>query len=84
MAVFKANYVKRGTTERARAKATIRYIQQRPGRNAPKQIRTLFGADGPYTREQVYALIDGAQKGTIFYRFVISPDPLLEDSVTWT
>lgn len=81
MAIVKANYVKRGATERAGAKATIRYIQERPGISSPKQMRQLFGADGPYTREQVYALIDEAEKGTIFYRFVISPDPRSEDSI---
>jgi hypothetical protein len=32
MAVVKANFVKKGKTEKARAKATIRYIQNRPGK----------------------------------------------------
>jgi Putative transposase DNA-binding domain len=30
-------------------------------------------------RDQAYRLIDGAPKGSIFYRFVVSPDPRTED-----
>jgi hypothetical protein len=37
--------VKRGKTEKNQAKATVRYIQHRPGDNE-KIIRTLFGRDG--------------------------------------
>src|SRR5947199_7612216 len=79
MAVVKANYVKRGKGERGRAKATIRYIQHRRDRDGQKVTRTLFGYDGTLTREQAYKMIDDAQKGTIFYRFVLSPDPARED-----
>jgi hypothetical protein len=79
MAVVKANYVKRGKGERGRAKATIRYIQHRRDRDGERVSRTLFGFDGELTREQAYRMIDEAQKGTIFYRFVLSPDPKRED-----
>jgi len=79
MAIVKANYVKRGIGERARAKATIRYIQHRKDREGQKVTRALFGYDGALTREQAYQMIDEAQKGTIFYRFVLSPDPRRED-----
>jgi hypothetical protein len=80
MAVFKANYVKRGKTERQRIKATVRYIQHRPGHDQEKITRKLFGLDGVLTRHQAYRLIDEAKKGSLFYRFVISPDPRIEDS----
>ena len=33
MAVVKANYVRKGGSERVTAKANIRYIQERPGRD---------------------------------------------------
>jgi hypothetical protein len=79
MAVVKANYVKRGIDAKNRAKATIRYNQQRPGKDKEKLTRDLFGSDGQLTREQVYKMIDEAIKGTYFYRLVISPDPLKED-----
>jgi hypothetical protein len=80
MAVVKANYVKRGKGDRARAKSTIRYITHRRTRENEKITRALFGYDGLLTKEQAYRMIDEAQKGTIFYRFVISPDPRREDT----
>jgi hypothetical protein len=79
MAIVKSNYVKRGKGERDRAKATIRYIQHRRDRDGERVNRTLFGYDGALSREQAYKMIDEAQKGTIFYRFVLSPDPKRED-----
>jgi predicted SnoaL-like aldol condensation-catalyzing enzyme len=36
MAVVRSNYVKKGKTEKARAKATVRYIQHRPGKDNKK------------------------------------------------
>src|SRR5205807_3701634 len=42
--------------------------------------RTLFGADGLLGRYQAYRMIDEAEKGSLFFRFVISPDPNKEDS----
>jgi hypothetical protein len=81
MAIVKANYVKRGVEAKNRAKATIRYIQERPGKQKEKQTRELFGADGTLTRDQVYRMIDEAGKGTLFYRLVVAPDPRKEDSL---
>jgi hypothetical protein len=80
MAIVKSNYVKRGKGEKGRAKATIRYIQHRRDRDGQKVTRTLFGYDGALSREQAYTMIDEApQKGTLFYRIVISPAPARED-----
>lgn len=79
MAVVKANFVKRGTGEHARAKATIRYIEHRKGKDGQKITRQLFGSDGAMERQEAYSMIDGAEKGCIFFRFVISPDPQEED-----
>jgi hypothetical protein len=79
MAVVKANYVKRGNGEKGRAKSTIRYIQHRRDRDGERVSRTLFGYDGELTRQQTYRMIDDAQKGTLFYRFIISPAPARED-----
>ncbi len=80
MAVVKANYVKKGEGERARAKATIRYIEHRPGKDNEKKSRNLFGIDGFMGRWQAYRMIDEAEKGRYFYRFVINPDPVNEDA----
>jgi hypothetical protein len=79
MAIVKANYVKKGEGERERAKATIRYIQHRPGKDHERKTRTLFGSDGPMGRWHAYRMIDDAPKGRYFYRFVINPDPVNED-----
>jgi hypothetical protein len=79
MAIFKANYCKRGKTERTLAKASVRYIQHRAGKDGEKISRDLFGSDGVMTRYQAYRMIDEAKKGSFFYRFVLSPDPKRED-----
>jgi hypothetical protein len=75
MAIVKATY----TRSRVGAKASIRYSEHRPGRDGDKITRTLFGIDGLMGRDQAYRLIDEAPKGSIFYRFVVSPDPKKED-----
>lgn len=75
MAIIKATY----TRQAREAKASIRYIQHRPGRNGEGITRTLFGMDGALGRWQAYQLIDDAEKGSYFYRFIISPDPKSED-----
>jgi hypothetical protein len=79
MAIFKANYVKRGKGERGRAKASVRYIQHRRGKDDHIITRTLFGSDGEMTRSDAYRIIDEAKKGSLFYRFILSPDPKTED-----
>jgi len=79
MAVMKANFVKRGQGAAARAKATIRYIQHRRGKDGQTITRQLFGSDGPMDRADAYRMIDDAKQGSLFYRFVLSPDPRRED-----
>jgi hypothetical protein len=79
MAVVTANFVKRGTVGNEKVKATIRYIQHRPGKDNERLIRTLFNSDGPTQRLEAYQFIDEAPKGTVFFRIVINPDPEKED-----
>ncbi len=76
MAIVKATYTK----QRKAAKASIRYISNRPGRDNKKISRPLFGIDGLMGRYQAYSMIDEAEKGSVFFRFVISPDPKQEDT----
>jgi ribosomal protein L37AE/L43A len=76
MAIVKASYTK----SRAGAKASIRYIEHRPGKDGAKITRKLFGIDGLMGREQAYRFIDEAEEGSLFYRFILSPDPKLEDT----
>jgi hypothetical protein len=79
MTIFKANYCKRGKTERSLAKASVRYIQHRAGKEGEKITRDLFGSDGLMDRYQAYRMIDAAPQGSFFYRFILSPDPKRED-----
>src|SRR5579872_3442635 len=76
MAIVKATYTK----SRAGAKASVRYIEHRPGRDGEKVNRPLFNSDGLMGRWQAYHMIDESQQGSYFFRFVISPDPQSEDS----
>ena len=76
MAIVKATYTK----SRQGAKASVRYIEHRPGRDGMKIVRTLFNADGKVERGDAYAMIDQAANGSYFFRLVISPDPMREDS----
>src|SRR5438105_7843258 len=76
MAIVKATYTKQSKG----AKASIRYIEHRPGKDGEKITRTLFNADGAMGRWQAYHMIDESQQGSLFYRVVISPDPKGEDS----
>jgi hypothetical protein len=86
MAIFKANYVKRGRDATKRAKASIRYIQNRGGKDGEKISRTLFNQKGAMDRYEAYSIIDDApKKGTYFYRFIIAPTPNAKTTTTiWT
>ncbi len=75
-AIMKASYTK----NRDIAKASIRYMQHRPGRDGAKLSRALFNVDGVLSRNQAYGVIDEAATGSVFFRFVISPDPQVEDT----
>src|SRR3989442_13671263 len=76
MAIVKAMYTKSS----AGAKASIRYMEHRPGKDNEKITRNLFGSDGLMGRWEAYRMIDEAEKGSYFFRFVISPDPQKEDT----
>ena len=80
MAIVKANYVRKGKGERVTAKANIRYIQERPGRDKEKLTRPLFNNAGVLGRHEAYQFIDEeGRKGRFFYRLKLSPDPVKED-----
>ena len=76
MAIVKATY----TRSSAGAKASIRYIEHRPGKDGEQITRTLFNSDGLMGRWQAYRMIDDAERGSYFFRFVVSPDPQQEDT----
>ena len=76
MAIVKTNY----TREASKAKDTIRYNQNRSGKDGEKIIRQMYGWDGKIERSVAYTMIDTAEKGSYFYRLIINPDPLKEDT----
>jgi hypothetical protein len=76
MAIVKANFTRQGRV----AKASVRYIESRPGKDGTRTHRTLFNADGKVARGEAYTMIDQADKHSYFFRFVISPNPQSEDS----
>ena len=76
MAVLKLNYTRAGGA----AKANVRYIESRPGKDKAKTMRTLWNSDGKVTREEAYQMIDTAEKGSIFFRIKICPDAKTEDT----
>jgi hypothetical protein len=76
MAVFVMNY----TQSRGAAKANIKYIQHRPGKEGERITRTLFGWDGAMGRYEAYRIIDAAETGSFYFRIKISPDPKTEDT----
>jgi hypothetical protein len=76
MAIVRAKYSK----SKSRTKAHIRYIEHRAGREGEKVKRELFGIDGVLNRQQAYQMIDEGEKGTAFFRLVISPHPEKEDT----
>ena len=76
MAIVKGSY----TRSRGAAKANIGYITKRPGKDKEKITRTLFGLDGVMTSQEAYRMIDQAGEGSFFYRLVLSPDPIGEDT----
>jgi hypothetical protein len=80
VAVVVLNFVKKGRQERRTAKANIKYIQHRRGRDKALMNRTLFTANGEITRQQAYALVNEADSGSTFFRIKISPDPAKEDN----
>ena len=80
MAIFKANFIPKQVNARSVAKAHIRYIEHRPGKDGEKITRTLYNADGVMGRWEAYRMIDEAEKGSVFYRLVINFDSQKEDT----
>jgi hypothetical protein len=62
------------TRDRKEAKRTVRYITHRCGKEKQKTTRQIFGMDGVLEKYHAYQMIDESQKGTVFFRIVISPD----------
>jgi hypothetical protein len=76
MAVVRLKYIK----SRPQIKAHLRYITHRRGETREKITRLLFGRDGLTDKRAAYEMIDSTNRGTTFFKVMISPDPLKEDT----
>jgi hypothetical protein len=70
------------TRSKPKAAAHIRYITHRRGSETGETItRALFTDNGPTDKQAFYQALEAAGKGTIFFKFMISPDPRREDTL---
>jgi hypothetical protein len=77
MAIVKLKY----TRGRDAIKAHLRYIVHRPGKEREKQTRELFQHNYlSVTKQYAYDLLNGAPRGTVFYKMTINFHPLKEDT----
>src|SRR5919199_3370640 len=77
MAIVKLKY----TRSRDAIKAHLRYIVHRPGKDMQKPTRELFHHNYlSATKQYAYDLINGAPRGTIFYKMTINFHPRREDT----
>ena len=77
MAIFRvSSYTRKG----GEAKQTLRYNQNRPGKDNAKTTRSLWGWGGKIERSEAYTLIDEADKRSYFYRIILNFDPVKEDT----
>jgi predicted Zn-ribbon and HTH transcriptional regulator len=76
MAVVRLKYI-RGKQQ---IKAHLRYITHRRGETQEKITRLLFGREGLTEKRAVYQMIDNAKQGIAFFKIMISPDPMKEDT----
>jgi predicted Zn-ribbon and HTH transcriptional regulator len=76
MAIVKARYV-RG---KSRIKAHLRYITHRRGLEGERMTRSLFGREGPLSKQQIYDMIDATRRGAVFHKFVINFHAVNEDT----
>ena len=68
------------TRNRGAAKASVRYITHRPGKDGSATIRPLYTMDGEVSKQDAYQMIDEAKRESVFFRIVISPDAQIEDT----
>ncbi len=74
--VVKARY-SRGAG--AAEKGHVRYAVHRSDELGQRQYREVWGPDGARTKDNAYALLDGADRQSYVYRLMLSPDPRSQD-----
>jgi hypothetical protein len=76
MAVVTFKYIR----DKEQIKANLRYITNRSGREHEKLTRAIFTNVGQTDKQEFYRQVRYAGRGTVFFKFMISPDPKREDS----
>jgi hypothetical protein len=83
--VVKARY-SRGAG--AADKGHVRYAVHRSDELGQRAYRDVWGPDGARTKDDAYALLDGAERRDYVYRLTLSPDPHADgqrlDLPAWT
>jgi predicted Zn-ribbon and HTH transcriptional regulator len=77
MAVVKLEY----TRNKQEIKANLRYFTHRKGRENAKITRDIFTNVGQTGKQEFYRQVSNAGRGTVFFKFMTSPDPKREDSL---
>ena len=76
MALVRLKY----TRNNEEIKANLRYFTHRAGREHEKKTRTIFTNVGQTDKREFYRQVAYVGRGTVFFKFMISPDPRREDS----
>src|SRR5512132_2280296 len=76
MAVVTLKYMR----DKEQIKANLRYFTHRSGREHEKLTRAIFTNVGETDKQEFYRQVKYAGRGTVFFKFMISPDPKREDS----
>lgn len=76
MAIVTLKYIR----DKEQIKANLRYFTNRSGREHEKLTRAIFTNVGQTDKQEFYRQVSYAGRGTVFFKFMISPDPKREDS----
>src|SRR5512132_431310 len=76
MAVVTIKYIR----DKDQIKSNLRYFTHRSGREREKITRAIFTNVGDTDKQESYRQVRDAGRGTVFFKFMISPDPKREDS----
>ena len=76
MAVVTLKYIR----DKEQIKAHLRYFTHRKGHDNEKITRAIFTNVGETDKPEFYRQVKYAGRGTVFFKFMISPDPRREDS----
>lgn len=76
MAVVTLKYIR----DKDQIKSNLRYFTHRSGREREQITRAIFTNVGETDKQEFYRQVRDAGRGTVFFKFMISPDPKREDS----